>query len=124
MMRSYLPTSITLPTGLAPETTVPLAALLLEYPVAYVPLDIQVPFLDNVQLDVYECTLVTENDQTHSLVKFSCPSNLTEAYPDGLGASHIVAYLRGNFEDRLKRSVQGATLRITHSRETKDRLAL
>ena len=108
-----------------PETTVPLAALLLEYPVAYVPSsDIQVRFLDNIPLDVYECTLVTENDQTHPLVKFSCPSNLAEAHPDDLGALHIVAYLRGNFQDRLNKSVQGATLRITHSRETKDRFAL
>jgi hypothetical protein len=123
--RSYLPTSITLPTDLTPETTVPLAALLLEYPVAYVPSsNSQVPFLNNVQLDVYECILDIDNDQSHLLLKFSCPSHLAEAHPDRLGSSHIIEYLRGNFEDRFEKSVPGATLCITHSRETKDRLAL
>jgi hypothetical protein len=129
--RSYLPTSITLPADLTPETMVPLAALLLEYPVAYVPSDSELPFLNNVQLDVYEleCILVIGNDQGHPLLghpllKFSCPSNLVEAHPDRLGSSHIVSYLRENFEDRLQKSVPGATLRITHSWETRDRLAL
>lgn len=125
MARSYLPTSITLPANLTSETMVPLAALLLEYPVAYVPtfLDSQVPFLNNVPLDIYECILVID-DQSLPLLKFSCPSGLAEAHPDRLGSSSIIAYLVENFKDRLEKSFPGATLRVIHSRETRDRLAL
>jgi hypothetical protein len=124
--RSSVPTSITLPADLTPETMVPLAALLLEYPVAYVPSpDPQLAFLNNVQLDVYECILVIDNDHgRYPLLKFSCPSNLAKDHPNRLGPSHIVALLRENFEDRLEKSVPGAMLFITQGRETKDRLAL
>lgn len=123
--RSQIPLSVTLPVDLTPAVTVPLAAVLLEYPVAYVPPpDLLQSFLSNIPLDVYEYTLVTDNDQGHLLLKFSCPSILAEAYPDCLGSSHIIAYLTRNFEERLKRSIPRATLRIAHSCETKDRLAL
>jgi hypothetical protein len=124
--RSYLPTSITLPGDLTPEITVPLAALLLEYPVAYVPSLEQLPFLSNVPLDIYECILLFNGISAgnHLLLKFSCPSNLAEEHPGRLGSSHIVARLKANFGGRLEESLPGATFHVTHSRDTKDRIAL
>jgi hypothetical protein len=126
---SYIPTSITLPADLTPEITVPLAALLLEYPVAYVPSLDQLSFLSNVLLDVYECILVFHDEDGnrtghHLLLKFSCPSNLAEEHPDRLSPSHIVAHLTANFGGRLQESVPRATFHATHSRDIRDRIAL
>lgn len=53
--------------------TVPLAALLLEYPVAYVP----GPMVDmaHVSLEVYECTAVIGTLGV-DVMKFSCPQGI------------------------------------------------
>ena len=123
------PTSLSLPLGLTPETTIPLAALLLEYPVAYVPTSDQAPFLSNIRLDVYECTLDFDHRNADNigeclLLKFSCPSDLAELHPNRLGSFHIAARLAEKFNNRLKQQVPGATIRVTHSRQTMDRVAL
>ncbi|KAK0187841.1 hypothetical protein F5146DRAFT_1141299 [Armillaria mellea] len=62
--------SYTLPSELPVDITVPLAAVLLEYPVAYVPHGGISPERQN--LDVYECLL----SGGVTIVKFSCPSSL------------------------------------------------
>ncbi|KAK0487669.1 hypothetical protein IW261DRAFT_1327286 [Armillaria novae-zelandiae] len=62
--------SCTLPSELPVEITVPLAAVLLEYPVAYVPNGALSPA--RLNLDVYECLL----SGGVTIVKFSCPASL------------------------------------------------
>ncbi|KAG7445748.1 uncharacterized protein BT62DRAFT_932914 [Guyanagaster necrorhizus] len=62
--------SCTLPSDLPVDVTVPLAAVLLEYPIAYVPHGAILP--ERQSLDVYECTL----SGGVTIVKFSCPSSL------------------------------------------------
>ncbi|KAK0202006.1 hypothetical protein DFS33DRAFT_1386291 [Desarmillaria ectypa] len=62
--------SCTLPSDLPVDITVPLAAVLLEYPVAYVPHGVIPP--ERQSLDVYECLL----SGRVTIVKFSCPSSL------------------------------------------------
>jgi len=76
---------------------IPLAALLLEYPVGYVPLDPnQSGFLSNVPLDVYEFVL-EDSGEEHTLLKFSCPQcvgqSITRLVPDEV---------RGRLEDRFR----------------------
>jgi hypothetical protein len=74
-----IPVSISLPAELRFTELVPLAALLLEYPVAYVPSSEASPSsLSHRPLDVYECVLNRGPDE-HVLLKFSCPSDLTPA---------------------------------------------
>lgn len=122
--------SISLPPDLTPESSIPLAGVLLEYPVAYVPASDQLPFLSNISLDVYECILtlghnqVSANLEDHLFLKFSCPSDLAERHPNCLGSLHVIACLTEKFTNRLRQSVPEATIRIMHSRETKDRVAL
>ncbi|KAM6494315.1 hypothetical protein JOM56_010676, partial [Amanita muscaria] len=56
---------------------VPIAAVLIEYPLAYVPDTTLTSFLHQIPLDVYECT-VRIGSHTHILLKFSCPAVLGE----------------------------------------------
>ncbi|KAJ7044164.1 hypothetical protein C8F04DRAFT_691385 [Mycena alexandri] len=111
-----------LPTGLAPRTAIPLAAVLLGYPVAYVP-DGDAAFLAQVALDVYACTVrASDWEYVHELLKFSCPAALGEAHPEQLAPARIVARLTTRLEPRLKEL--GLTLTVQHSTETVDRVAL
>ncbi|RDB17984.1 hypothetical protein Hypma_000744 [Hypsizygus marmoreus] len=123
-------TSITLPSELTPEMAIPLAAVLLEYPVAYVPSSLsQSSFLSNVPLDVYECVLTFNGRQTvlpskHTLLKFSCPSELGKEHPDRLGNAHVTVSLKEKFKHRLQSSGIGASLEVLQNCQTLDRVAL
>ncbi|KIK52074.1 hypothetical protein GYMLUDRAFT_265601 [Collybiopsis luxurians FD-317 M1] len=89
--------TIELPQGLSASSTVPLAALLLEYPVAYCPpATVTSPFLSSEMLDVYDVCLELPNNEgyvltfsdglnrRHSMLKFSCPLHLGAIYPERL----------------------------------------
>ncbi|GLB38340.1 hypothetical protein LshimejAT787_0502050 [Lyophyllum shimeji] len=119
-----LPPSITIRKRLQPETAVPLAAVLLEYPVAYIPASLKHPFLSNVSLDVYECTVEFEPNTPHSLVKFSCPSYLARSHPDVLAPSRIIASLTEKFGTRVRKMAPGTPLDVVHTTRTLDRVAL
>ncbi|KAF9029787.1 hypothetical protein BDZ89DRAFT_696065 [Hymenopellis radicata] len=80
MLRETIDSSSTtfrLPDALSPCVTVPLAALLLEYPVAYVPEAGPGPM--HVTLQVYECSITLPTGLAGiGVVKFSCPQGIVE----------------------------------------------
>ncbi|TFK40811.1 hypothetical protein BDQ12DRAFT_468320 [Crucibulum laeve] len=124
--------SISLPPYMTQETAVPLAALLLDYPIAYVPCSPeQANFLSNVPLDVYECRLALElepgSEQEHTLMKFSCPCAISEVDTE-LVPQRMQERLRRNFELRMKTLGPSENrmprVRVLHSTKTMDRVAL
>lgn len=128
LANTTMPLSKTLSRNLsrAQGTTIPMAAVLIEYPVAYVPASLeQESFLSNVPLDVYECVLNFNNSlNQHILLKFSCPSGIAKENPDILGPSRIVERLIATFQPRLHSVIPGTELVVRHSSETLDRVAL
>ncbi|KAJ4482089.1 hypothetical protein J3R30DRAFT_2120786 [Lentinula aciculospora] len=138
--------TIILPQGLSPSLTVPLAAILLEYPVAYCPsMAVVSPFLSSVTLDVYEVRLIflenegdvtstrreawpsvnNEERQHRSVLKFSCPSSLTHSYA-GLSYQSMKERLQSCFEHRLVNVWPGGTpiISVHHTIESVDRVTL
>jgi len=120
-------------------STIPLAALLLEYPIAYVPTSPdQTLFLSHVPLDVYEFVLVfvhpcgdgrsagdSRSDQgwnRHTLLKFSCPRGLDPPIEKG----KLVGNLESHFQVRLQEAgLNGIVLLgVDHHAQTFDRVAL
>ncbi|KAG6820715.1 hypothetical protein H0H93_012768 [Arthromyces matolae] len=106
------------------KTAVPLAAILLEYPVAYTPETLESPFLCNVPLDVYECVVSFGETTTHTLLKFSCPSELANQHPDALGQPYIKRLLKERYLARIHRFKSEITFQIVHTTEQLDRVAL
>jgi hypothetical protein len=135
--------AIVLPDNLSVTSTVPLAALLLEYPVAYCPGTIATgPYLSHVTLDVYEVyvqlldnedkalvqqqTWIPPSDilnRRHSILKFSCPSVLGISFPERLSPELLMGQLRSRFNSRITSEI-AATVIVHHSIETLDRVAL
>jgi hypothetical protein len=82
---------------------IPLAGLLLEYPVAYVVAPDSQAYLSRVPLDVYECTLQlngNEDQKGHSVLKFSIPEtlgNTDQVWRPG----NIMAELHSRFSPRV-----------------------
>ncbi|KAJ3539229.1 hypothetical protein NM688_g6397 [Phlebia brevispora] len=130
--KSDYPPSIMMPAGedMSATDVVPLAAVLIEYPVAYIPQAAdQSSFLSGVELEVYSCILVTDmghqdGDATlpdrHTVMQFSCPRTLL---PD---SDIIVEGLRTKFTGRLEslRTELPCHLEITSRTERLDRVAL
>jgi hypothetical protein len=115
--------------GLTPSTLVPLAAVLLEYRVAYIPPDEpSTAILAQEPLDVYACTATWTTEEVtkeHIIVKFSCPQVLRQVDADLVPAS-IADRLQRTFESRIQ-SVEGegvVSVTIQHSTQTLDRVAL
>ncbi|KAK7048051.1 thioredoxin-domain-containing protein [Favolaschia claudopus] len=107
-----------LPPSLAQHTLIPLAGVLLGYPVAYVPDSISESstFLAQVPLDVYTCHARSPSwTSPHTFLKFSCPAVLVDR-------EQIVASLMVRFEPRLDEL--GIRLDVAYSREVMDRVAL
>lgn len=113
---------------------VPLAAFLLEYPVAYVPASAdQTSFLEGVPLDVYQCTFVSRPagsqcpDSTnveHSLLKFSCPSIVGSVEAE-LSPPRLVERLKSRFGARLEGEAGLAgSIIVRHHVETHARVSL
>ncbi|KAF5385708.1 hypothetical protein D9757_005504 [Collybiopsis confluens] len=126
--------TIDLPQDLSPASTVPLAAILLEYPVAYCPPATinSEPLLGGVTLDVYQVSLnnvparsFLNNNSHHVLLKFSCPSHLGSSYPDRLSPELTMVNLRSLFESRMMDHVDlESVISIHHEVQTLDRVAL
>ena len=117
-----MPLSVPLPVCDS-TAAVPIAAALVEYPVAYVPGTVT-SFLHRVPLDVYEC-IVKFNSHTRSLLKFSCPAVLGEKQPDKLSPDRVRANLQVHFggEARFGKWKE-AQLQVTHHVEMHERVAL
>lgn len=122
-----LPLSFSLLSDTTFETVVPLAAILLDYLVAYVPYPSYPNTLSGVPLDFYEYILTSpSHDSTlnlnHSIIKFSCPTSLREDFTQ-LKPEIVTLKLEAIFADRLSAArAGGATTRVKHSSETVDRV--
>ena len=126
-----LPLSFSLPSDTTFETVVPLAAILLDYLVAFVPYPSYPNTLSGVPLDVYEYTLtIPSHDSTlnlnHSVIKFSCPTNLRENFTQ-LKPENVTLKMAAIFADRLSTARTGGVTiyvkhDVKHSSETVDRV--
>lgn len=111
------------------EILIPLAAILLEYPVAYVPTSVdQAVFLSGQSLNIYQCLLVdvaggaVAADQ-YTLMRFSCPSNV--GIEDAQLSPHKLAErLEERFSPRLRKVNCHLILDILTSTKAFDRVAL
>ncbi|KAJ6559160.1 hypothetical protein DFH09DRAFT_1364923 [Mycena vulgaris] len=127
--------------ALPARTLIPLAGVLLGYPVAYVPDgDADAVFLPHTPLDVY--TLAVRDPawpqaQEHTLLKFSCPAEVlgvegvdppasVEGAPAqtlaALASAQMLTALGARFGVRVR--AVGLELRVTHAREVLERVAL
>ncbi|KIJ62644.1 hypothetical protein HYDPIDRAFT_30241 [Hydnomerulius pinastri MD-312] len=125
--------SFTLPDTLTQEALVPLAAILIDYPVAYVPASSgQTSFLAREPLDVYEVSFKAKSstdcvantiigDREWVLLKFSCPQVLASEHPELLPAM-LTEKLYAQSESCL--SGIGMCMSVVHRVETLDRVAL
>ncbi|KAK2465316.1 hypothetical protein APHAL10511_002670 [Amanita phalloides] len=104
--------------------SVPVAAVLIDYSVAYIPDPTFTSFLHHVPLNVYQC-IVKFDSHTHTLLKYSCPVALGERYADSLCPDRVMADLQSRFgsKDRLGRCKE-VEVQVFHHVETHDRIAL
>ncbi|KAG5221325.1 hypothetical protein IMY05_C4432000400 [Salix suchowensis] len=90
-----------------PSAMIPLAAVLLEYPVAYAPPPESAlfTFLGGISLDIYEVILISSSSESrrHTLLKFSCPHGLDE----GLSPEVVKERLYNHFKPRLSALLPG-----------------
>lgn len=108
------------------EDAVPLAAILLEYPVAYVPTSPDTSFLSGEVLTVFECYLEQEATSTpfrHTLIKFSCPESTTRS-SEHMSSGSLTIRLIERFAPRIRKMDGSISLRVRISREMLDRVAL
>ncbi|TFK25413.1 hypothetical protein FA15DRAFT_687016 [Coprinopsis marcescibilis] len=134
-----VPYSLSLPKNLHIELTVPLAAILLDYAVAYVPsifeedAETSHKFLAGVAVATYECTLTLgfTNKQQEGLepevrvMKFSCPRSLEESQPDRYSPEAISESVLKELERRIALTSSDCVVaRLRHEYVTYDRLAM
>lgn len=120
--RTSRPLSITLRDDLTQDILVPLAAVLLDFPVAYVPVSAeQTSFLSGVPLDVYECFM--HGSGSHTVLKFSSPCSIGARHPE-LGPERLIIALKAYLQPRLDKVGWAAPLDVVHRIETLDRVAL
>lgn len=122
--------SFSLSDAFTEEILIPLAAVMIDYPVAYVPAySAQTSFLEGEALDIYAISFkgtITSDSalglgKEHVLLKFSCPHVLVSNYAE-LSPATVVEKLRVKFAASLGRI--GTRVSITHRTETLDRVAL
>ncbi|KAH7923838.1 hypothetical protein BV22DRAFT_1014611 [Leucogyrophana mollusca] len=116
--------SFDFPTDLTPVVLVPLAAYLIEYPVASVPSSTeQTSFLSGQLLHVYEATIQDPSSlsSSHTLLKFSCPVVVTHESLQ-LSTTQVVERLQSRFSSRLENL--GMVLNVHYHTVTLDRVAL
>lgn len=124
-----LPLSFSLLSDATFETVVPLAAILLDYLVAYVPYPSYPNSLSGVPLDFYEYIITVPNhdlmlDLKHSIIKFSCPASLREDFKQ-LKPENVTLKLAAIFAVRLSAArAGGVTTHVKHTSETVDRVVL
>lgn len=113
------------------EILIPLAAVVIDYPVAYFPaFPVQTSFLEGEALDIYTVSfkwITNTSDFTldfgreHVLLKFSCPQVLASNYAE-LSPSIVIRKLKVKFAASLGRI--GTCVFVTHRTETLERVAL
>ncbi|KAN0087636.1 hypothetical protein V8E55_006257 [Tylopilus felleus] len=110
------------------EVLIPLAAVVIDYPVAYFPaFPAQTSFLEGEPLDVYTVSFEWTSESTSSLVgehvllKFSCPQILASSHAE-LSPRTVIRNLHVKFAAVLERI--GASISVTHRTETLERVAL
>jgi len=105
---------------------IPFAAVILEYPIAYVPVSPdQSAFLPWEVLDAYECILMIEEGKTKTrctICKFSCPKSLS--HYGGLGIDQLQEMLGKLFTTRVKCTDVEGHVEVRHHQETHERVAL
>ncbi|KAF9046596.1 hypothetical protein BJ165DRAFT_1178222 [Panaeolus papilionaceus] len=127
-----LSTSFSLPENTPATVSVPVAAILLDYPVAYVPNSTDGGPLSNVSLNFYEAILTWSSEVTptkhnkrditqHSVMKFSCPSSLSEV--DHLSPRAITNRLQIMFQERSTANGVDGSIEIIHSTATVPQLS-
>ncbi|KZT09131.1 uncharacterized protein LAESUDRAFT_695733 [Laetiporus sulphureus 93-53] len=131
--RSHTAVALSLSPTLDITEVVPLAAVLLEYPIAYVPISSdQSSFLAGVPLDVYTCALVqpfrddgrtAKVTQEHILMRFSCPCGIGQREAE-LSPSRTTERLKDRFGGRLSGAGCSDDLIVRHTMETHDRVSL
>jgi CRP-like cAMP-binding protein len=131
MLKSQTKVSFSFVDGLTQDNLVPLAATLIGYPVAYVPISAdQTSFLSGQPLNVYEAIVVPGtpcasslrgSNQPHSLLKFSCPRLLAETNRE-LSPERVTKRLQSQFRESLS-SIE-LSLLVHHHVEVMDRVAL
>lgn len=115
-----LPLSSSLLSDTTFETAVPLAAILLDYLVAYVPYHSYPNTLSGVPQDIYECTLTIPSrdsnlDLNHSIIEFSSPASLREDFTQ-LKPENVTLKLAAIFADRLSAHIaDGVTIHVKHN---------
>jgi len=127
------PVALSLSPSLDITLAVPLAAFLLDYPVAYVPISAdQSDFLAGISLDVYRCTFALKAEATqssdlagreHTLLKFSCPSAIGHAHGE-LSSQALVETMRNRFGRRLAEAGFPDSIVVEHHTETHARVSL
>ncbi|KAH7910830.1 hypothetical protein BJ138DRAFT_1008006 [Hygrophoropsis aurantiaca] len=115
--------TINLPKDLTITTLVPLAAYLLEYPVALVPSsDEAISHLSGESLHVYEAIIHgSSGSDSHTFLKFSCPAVVSDEALQLLPAQ-LIRRLHSRFDSRL--ADIGMSLTVQHHTVTLDRVAL
>lgn len=122
------PTLVICSQELTQEVMIPIAAILLEYPVGYVPTSSdQTAFLSREPLDVYVCHLLAHSgaelrDQ-HILLKFSCPCTIGFEHTT-LSPEQLIDRMKGRFIPRLQKAADSITMDVLVSIERHDRVAL
>jgi hypothetical protein len=122
-----LPLSFSLTSDATFEIVVPLAAILLDYLMAYVPYPSYPNTLSGVPLDFYECIITIPGHDSmlnlnHPIIKFSCPAGLQEEFTQ-LKPENVTLKLAAIFADRLSAArVGGVIAHIKHSSETVGRV--
>ena len=122
--------SLSLPDTFTEEILIPLAAVMIGYPVAYFPASpAQTSFLEGETLDVYTISFeettpwgsILDLKEEHVLLKFSCPQVLVSNYAE-LSPGTLLEKLKAEFTVRLGHI--GMHILVTHHTETLDRVAL
>ncbi|KIM89222.1 hypothetical protein PILCRDRAFT_2484 [Piloderma croceum F 1598] len=123
------PISVISSQELTQDLMIPVAAILLEYPVAYVPTSgagDQTAFLSRELLDVYECLLMNAGIGTHNrhtLMKFSCPNVIGVEHTE-LSPHRLIERMKERFVPRLQVVDSHTTLDIQVLAGKFDRVAL
>ncbi|KAH9480664.1 hypothetical protein JR316_0007264 [Psilocybe cubensis] len=133
---SPTPSSHTLPSDIPMELAVALAAIFLDYPIAYVPSVSHQNALSGKPLDFYECSLTyfegngrrEENPReiTHTIMKFSSPVELWTCRPNEymqLQPQSVIENLRNMFQKRIQNLRGVRIIAVEHCTRTLQHVA-
>ncbi|KAH6891758.1 hypothetical protein BKA70DRAFT_1119723 [Coprinopsis sp. MPI-PUGE-AT-0042] len=132
-----LPLSFSLPEFLHFSAAVPLAAVIIDYDIAYVPtLDNNKSssfpiFLSGIPVSTYECILHWDSEGKDgvptsriTVMKFSCPKPLEETDPHRFSIDVISKRLVNRLRSRLEEADFAAAIEVLHETAVHERLAL